>query len=124
MIANRELERRVETVLEWGGRIDVTGVAVLVESGLVTLRGYVCSHAEREAAERLALQVSGTRAVANELAVRPAARTAPPTDPESTQADEAALMWLSELLRHRVTTRPSAGDPAPGVIKRERRKST
>jgi osmotically-inducible protein OsmY len=66
-------------------------IAVTVKNGVVTLAGFVRSGWEKETAERVARQVPGVRALANDLQVRSArARTDP----------EIAREVLRELQRH------------------------
>ena len=56
--------------LEFAPMIDAAQIGVTVENGVVTLHGHVATWAEKMAAERVALQVRGVRAVAEQIEVR------------------------------------------------------
>ncbi len=64
------LQDFVESELEWDPEVTSGRIGVTSQDGIVTLSGFVPSFAERFAAERAALRVRGTRAVANELVVK------------------------------------------------------
>ncbi|MBS3805084.1 MAG: BON domain-containing protein [Oleiphilaceae bacterium] len=67
---DEELKTWVVNELSWDSRIDASRVAVLVDDGLVTLKGTVPSYAARDAAEDDALGVLGVVAVDNQLGVK------------------------------------------------------
>jgi osmotically-inducible protein OsmY len=74
--------------------LNAASIGVTVANGVVTLHGRVGSTVERETAERLALDVPGVRAVANELAVgNDAALASQPSDAVIAQAAANALLW-------------------------------
>ena len=64
------LQDFVESELGWDPQVTSARIGVTTHDGVVTLSGFVPSFAERFAAERAALRVRGTRAVANELVVK------------------------------------------------------
>jgi osmotically-inducible protein OsmY len=68
--ADNELQERIERELTWDPEVTADHVGVTVKDGVVGLNGFVPTYAERMAAERAALRVQGTRAVANDLAVK------------------------------------------------------
>lgn len=68
---NLVLRSRVTDELEFEPSIDAAHIGVTVESGVVTLTGYVATFAEKMAAEAAARRVKGVRAVADEVVVRP-----------------------------------------------------
>ena len=70
MKTDSELQRDVLVELKWEPSVDAANVGVLVEDGIVTLRGRVPSYAERNMVERVAKRVYGVKAVANELDVK------------------------------------------------------
>lgn len=65
-----QLQRRVIDALEFEPSVDAAHIGESVGDGVVTLSGHVRSVAEKFAAERVARQVKGARAVAQELDVR------------------------------------------------------
>jgi osmotically-inducible protein OsmY len=66
-----ELERDVREEILYDARIEVPGdVAIWVDEGLVTLRGWVGTFREKRAAERAARRVAGVTMVDNRLAAR------------------------------------------------------
>jgi osmotically-inducible protein OsmY len=56
--------------LDWDPELDASAIGVSAGDGVVTLTGFVDSYAEKLAAERVAKQVRGVRAVANDIVVR------------------------------------------------------
>jgi len=64
------LQQRVIDALEFDPRVEAAHIGVSVAEGIVSLSGHVRSFAEKFAAERIARQVKGVRAVAQELEVR------------------------------------------------------
>jgi osmotically-inducible protein OsmY len=70
MRSDSDIRRDVEDELRWDPRIDPTDIAVGVNSGVVTLAGFVRSHSERRLAETAAKRVAGVLGVANDLEVR------------------------------------------------------
>jgi osmotically-inducible protein OsmY len=65
-----DIQQDVLDELGWDPQIEAAEVGVEVDSGVVTLTGWVDSYAKKLAAERAAQRVEGVRAVANDLAVR------------------------------------------------------
>lgn len=87
--------------LAWSPEVNDSRIGVSVLDGAVTLSGEVDSHAERNAAVRAALRVSGVSVVADDLEVRRDVRS------EHTDADVAAairevLKWTSKVPGDRV----------------------
>jgi hypothetical protein len=72
LVADDELEQALAEALEADPRIRAAAIEVRVVLGVVELRGRVATAEEREEAARVAHQVSGVQAVANQLAVEPA----------------------------------------------------
>ncbi len=64
------LRQCVIDALEFEPSVDAAHIGVSAEEGVVTLSGHVRSFAEKFAAERIARQVKGVRAVAQEIDVR------------------------------------------------------
>jgi osmotically-inducible protein OsmY len=70
MRSDSDIRRDVEDEFRWDPDIDATDIAVSVNSGVVTLAGFVRSYTEKLEAEGDAKRVAGVVAVANDLEVR------------------------------------------------------
>jgi osmotically-inducible protein OsmY len=66
-MTDREIQHQVRHQLEQEPRVHATEIGVIVKAGVVSLCGHVESDEERSLAERIARQVPGVRAVANDL---------------------------------------------------------
>jgi len=91
MKSDSDIKRDVEAELKWSPEVDDTDIAVKVNSGEVTLTGYVRSFYEKVQAEVAIKRVTGVAAVANDIQVRQFAGA--PTDPEIARAAVAALKF-------------------------------
>lgn len=107
-MTDRDLKQQVQNALDWEPSIDATDVGVSASEGVVTLRGYVRTFAEKQMAERVALRVFGARAVANDLDVR-LPTSFERTDTELAQAALTALSWNSLVPEGRVTVTVADG---------------
>lgn len=72
--------------------VEASQIGVIADNGVVVLTGFVCSCAERRAAQEAAKRVYGVRAVANEIEVR-FPFGAERTDAEIARAALDALRW-------------------------------
>jgi osmotically-inducible protein OsmY len=70
MRSDSDIRRDVEDELRWDPDIDATDIAVNVNSGVVTLAGFVRSYMQKYQAETDAKRVAGVVAVANDIEVR------------------------------------------------------
>ena len=70
MKTDSELQRDVMSELKWEPTIQAAEIGVAVKDGVVTLSGYVDSHAKKWAAERAVKRVSGVNAVAEAIEIR------------------------------------------------------
>jgi osmotically-inducible protein OsmY len=70
MRLDSDIRRDVEDELRWDPDVDATDVAVSVNSGVVTLAGFVRSYMQKFQAEVDAKRVAGVVALANDLEVR------------------------------------------------------
>jgi len=95
-MTDRQLQEHVQQALDWEPSVDAANVGVTVEKGVVTLRGDVKSFAEKAAAERVALEVYGVKAVANDLIVRLGVELKR-TDSDIAQAIVSALRWSASV---------------------------
>ena len=107
-MTDRELQQNVQNALDWEPSIESTEIGVSVDNGIVTLRGDVHSYSEKSAAERVALRVYGTKAVANDINIR---LTSPyeRTDTEIAQAAVSALKWNTMVPADKVNLTVSNG---------------
>ncbi len=102
MRLDSDIKRDVEDELRWDPDIDATDVGVSVQSGVVTLIGFVRSYAQKTQAERDAKRVAGVVGVANDLEVRLPVLDERP-DPEiardAVSALKAELPYSSENIK-------------------------
>jgi osmotically-inducible protein OsmY len=90
--SDNEILKDVIAELQFEPGLRNDDIAVSVREGVVTLAGFVDSHAEKWKAERAAARVKGVRAVANDLEVKLPANSQRP-DPELARAVADALKW-------------------------------
>jgi len=69
-VTDSDLRSHVQDALDRRAVLDDEAIALMVKDGVVTLSGDVSAYALKHLAERIALGVSGVRAVANEILVR------------------------------------------------------
>jgi osmotically-inducible protein OsmY len=65
-----QLHDAVQRQLDWEAVLDVKEVAVTASDGVITLTGFVDSHAQKFSAEQAVKRVRGVRGVANDIHVR------------------------------------------------------
>jgi osmotically-inducible protein OsmY len=70
MRSDSDIKRDVEDELRWDPDIDATDIAVSVNSGVVTLAGFVHSYIQKYQAEVDAKRVAGVLGVVNDIEVR------------------------------------------------------
>jgi osmotically-inducible protein OsmY len=70
MRSDHDIRRDVEDELRWDPDLDPTDIAVAVNSGVVTLAGFVRSYIQKYQAEAAAKRVAGAVGVVNDLEVR------------------------------------------------------
>jgi len=73
MKTDKQLQTDVIAELSWGPSVHAAEIGVEVKEGVVTLAGHVRSYAEKWSAERAAQRVSGVKALAVEMDVKPSA---------------------------------------------------
>jgi osmotically-inducible protein OsmY len=101
MKADIELQQSVLDELKWEPIIDASEIGVSVQSGLVTLNGFVKNLAEKWAAERAAQLVAGGKAVTNKLVVNlPEDQQRP--DEEIALAASRAIEWNVLISENRI----------------------
>jgi osmotically-inducible protein OsmY len=82
--------------LAWSPDVNDAQIGVSVLDGAVTLSGEVDSHAQRKAAVKAAMRVTGVSVVADDLDVRHTARSQH-TDTEIAAAIRETLKWTSKV---------------------------
>ncbi|HVW69253.1 MAG TPA: BON domain-containing protein [Steroidobacteraceae bacterium] len=90
MKSDSEIQRDVQAELHWDPQIDETDVVVAVDSGVVSLDGFVKHYTEKEEAEVAAKRVAGVAGVANDIEVRVPNLDQKP-DPDIARASLAAI---------------------------------
>ena len=73
-----KLRDQVIMQLDWEPQINAKEIGVSAEDGVISLTGYVDTYPEKMAAEKAAKRVYGTRAVANDIQVKPAYKRVDP----------------------------------------------
>jgi len=69
-IDDNEIRRKVIAELDWDPSIDASAIGVAVKDGVVILNGTVANYWQKKEVERVVKQVSGVKAVAEELAIK------------------------------------------------------
>jgi osmotically-inducible protein OsmY len=109
VINSTKLQHDVQAELEWEPSVDASKIGVAaIQSGVVTLTGTVATYAERISAERASKRVSGVRAVANDIEVRPLG-SMKRTDTDIAQAVLRALEWDIAIPDEKLKTRVDNG---------------
>lgn len=104
-----KLQHDVQAELEWEPSLDATQIGVAATTpGVVTLTGTVATYLEKVGAERAAKRVSGVRAVANDIEVRPIG-SMKRTDTDIAQAVLRALEWDIAVPHEKIKARVDDG---------------
>jgi osmotically-inducible protein OsmY len=107
-MTDKSLEQCVRSALDSEPSLDASDIAVSVDGGIVTMRGYVGSYAQKLTAEQLTLRVYGVKAVANDVVVHSLSGFEP-TDTEIARTAVAALTWNTDVPSDRVTVTVADG---------------
>lgn len=109
MINSTNLQHVVQEELEWEPSVDASQIGVAAtQPGIVTLTGTVATYAEKVSAERAAKRLSGVRAVANDIEVRPIG-SMKRTDTDIAQAVLRALDWDIAVPHQKIKARVADG---------------
>jgi osmotically-inducible protein OsmY len=104
-----KLQHAVQEELEWEPSVDASHIGVAAtQPGVITLTGTVATYAEKISAERAAKRVSGVRAVANDIEVRPLG-SMKRTDTDIAQAVLRALEWDIAVPHEKIKARVDDG---------------
>jgi osmotically-inducible protein OsmY len=107
--ASTRLQHDVQEELEWEPSIDASQIGVAaIQPGVVTLSGTVATYVEKVNAERAAKRVSGVRAVANDIEVRPIG-SMKRNDTDIAQAVLRALEWDIAVPHEKIKARVDDG---------------
>jgi len=91
---DEQLQMEVQDELKWEPSVTATEIGVAVNDGVATLSGTVPTYAEKFAAEKATRRVSGVKAVADEVTVKPCG----PHKRSDTEIAEAAEQVLRSLV--------------------------
>jgi osmotically-inducible protein OsmY len=108
MKSDLQLHKDVIDELRWDPRVSEAEIGVSVKGAVVTLSGSVETFAQKYAAERAVERVTGVRAVAEELHVRPTS-TLQPDDTEIAHSAVKALSWNIEVPADKITVKVEGG---------------
>ncbi len=109
MTNSTKLQHDVQEELEWDPSVDASQIGVAAtQPGIVTLTGTVATYAEKVSAERAAKRLSGVRAVANDIEVRPIG-SMKRTDTDIAQAVLRALDWDIAVPHEKIKARVDDG---------------
>ena len=109
MTNSTKLQHDVQEEMEWEPSVDASKIGVTaMQSGVVTLTGTVATYAEKISADRAAKRVSGVRAVANDIEVRPIG-SLKRTDTDIAQAVLRALEWDIAVPHEKIKARVDNG---------------
>ena len=108
MKTDTQLQRDVLDELKWQPSIKGAEIGVAAKDGVVTLTGFVDSYTQKLAAERATENMSGVRAVAEDLKVK-LPYSSQRTDTEIAHAALNALKWNIEVPDTRIKVRVEDG---------------
>lgn len=108
MKTDSEIQRDVMDELKWEPFLQSNEIGVSVKNGVVTLSGTLDSLLKKSAAEKAAKRVSGVRAVAEDIEIRPSGLLAK-NDTEIAQAVLNALKWHSAVKEERIKIKVEDG---------------
>lgn len=103
-----EIQKDVMDELKWEPSLYATEIGVAVKNGIVTLSGTVDSYSKKASAERAATKVSGVKAVAEDIEVKPFS-SLKKNDTEIAQAVTNALKWNSSVNEEKVKVKVDDG---------------
>jgi osmotically-inducible protein OsmY len=108
MKTDLQLHKDVLEELRWDPRVNEAEIAVSAKDGVVTLSGSVETFAQKYATERIVERVSGVRAVADDLHVRPTDLFRR-TDTDIAHSVVNALAWDIEVPADKITAKVESG---------------
>lgn len=108
MKSDLQLHKDVLDELRWDPRVNEAEIGVAAKDGVVTLTGSVPTFAQKYAAEKDVERVTGVRAIADDLHVRPSG-TFLRNDTDIAHSAVNALAWDIEVPADKITTKVESG---------------
>ncbi len=108
MSNDQELQQKISEELRWDPRLQNADIGLAVEHGVVTLTGFVPTHAAKAAAVHVVERVRGVHAVVNELSLRVTSEYER-TDKQIADAVLHALRWDVAVPDERIQVRVEHG---------------
>lgn len=108
MKTDLQIQKDVAEELSWDPSIHESEIAISAKNGVVTFTGTVRSYAEKYAAERAAERVSGVKAIADDLTVRPVQGFIR-SDTDIAHAAVTALEWDIQVPENKVKAKVENG---------------
>jgi osmotically-inducible protein OsmY len=108
MKSDLQLHKDVLDELRWDPRVNEAEIGVAAKDGVVTLTGSVPTFAQKYAAEKVVERVTGVRAIADDLHVRPSG-TFLRNDTDIAHSAVNALAWDIEVPAEKITTKVESG---------------
>lgn len=108
MKTDARIKEDVLAELVWQPNIDETQIGVTVDNGIVTLNGVVNDYSKKMAAEKAAKNVSGVKAVAEDIEVK-YGDNYKKTDKEIAKAVVSAMEWNSSVPENKISTKVENG---------------
>ena len=94
--SDKVLQEDIINELAWDPSVNATRIGVAVKDGVVTLTGHLDTFAEKEAAIRSLRRISGVKAIAVEVDVKPSGEHKR-SDPDIANSVEVALKWHTSI---------------------------
>lgn len=103
-----EIQKDVMEELKWEPLLTASEIGVAVKQGVVTLSGTVDTYSKKEEAESAAKRVSGVKAVAEDIEVKPFA-TSMKNDTEIARMIADSLKWHSAVQEEKIKVKVEDG---------------
>jgi osmotically-inducible protein OsmY len=108
MKSDAQIQKDVMAELNWRPILDAAQIGVSVHEGVVTLTGLVDTYSKKLAAEYAAKNVSGVKAVAEDIQVGPSPSYSK-TDTEIAEAVLNALKWHTAVVENKIRIKVEKG---------------
>jgi osmotically-inducible protein OsmY len=108
MKSDLQLHRDITDEFNWDPQLRESEIGVAVKDGVVTLSGKVPTFAQKHAAERAAQRVTGVRALADDLEVKPSGIFVR-SDTDIAHAAVSALKWNASVPADKVSIKVEDG---------------
>jgi osmotically-inducible protein OsmY len=108
MKSDAQIQKDVMAELNWRPILDAAQIGVSVHEGVVTLTGHVDTYSKKLAAEYAAKNVSGVKAVAEDIQVGPSPSYSK-TDTEIAEAVLNALKWHTAVVENKIRIKVEKG---------------